>query len=132
MQLGMIGLGRMGGNMVIRLTRAGHDCVVHDSHQEAVDALVAKGAKGTTDLAAFVKALGKPRLVWLMVPAAVVDPVLASLVPLLAPATSSSMAATPTTTTTSAGPRICARRGCTTSMSASAAASGGWSAASAT
>ena len=85
MQLGMIGLGRMGGNMVIRLTRAGHDCVVHDSHQEAVDALVAKGAKGTTDLAAFVEALGKPRLVWLMVPAAVVDPVLASLVPLLAP-----------------------------------------------
>ena len=83
MQLGMIGLGRMGGNMVIRLTKAGHDCVVHDTHQEAVDALVAKGAKGTTDLAAFVKALGKPRLVWLMVPAAVVDPVLASLVPLL-------------------------------------------------
>ena len=47
MQLGMIGLGRMGGNMVIRLTSAGHDCVVHDTHQEAVDALVAKGAKGT-------------------------------------------------------------------------------------
>ncbi len=83
MQLGMIGLGRMGGNMVIRLTKAGHDCVVHDTHQEAVDALVAKGAKGTTDLAALVEALGKPRLVWLMVPAAVVDPVLASLVPLL-------------------------------------------------
>ena len=83
MQLGMIGLGRMGGNMVIRLTGAGHDCVVYDTHQEAVDALVAKGAKGTTDLAAFVKALAKPRLVWLMVPAAVVDPVLASLVPLL-------------------------------------------------
>ena len=50
MQLGMIGLGRMGGNMVVRLMKAGHDCLVYDSHQEAVDALVAKGAKGTTGL----------------------------------------------------------------------------------
>jgi 6-phosphogluconate dehydrogenase len=79
----MIGLGRMGGNMVIRLTNAGHDCLVYDSHHEAVDALVAKGAKGTTSLPDFVHKLTKPRLVWLMVPAAVVDPVLASLVPLL-------------------------------------------------
>src|SRR5277367_531718 len=83
MQLGMIGLGRMGGNMVIRLTKAGHECLVYDSHHEAVDALVAKGAKGTTSLPDFVKQLSKPRLVWLMVPAAVVDPVLQSLVPLL-------------------------------------------------
>jgi 6-phosphogluconate dehydrogenase len=83
MQLGMIGLGRMGGNMVVRLTKAGHDCLVFDSHHEAVDALVAKGAKGTTSLTDFVKQLSKPRLVWLMVPAAVVDPVLTSLVPLL-------------------------------------------------
>ncbi len=83
MQLGMIGLGRMGGNMVIRLTKAGHECLVYDSHHEAVDALVAKGAKGTTSLADFVKQLSRPRLVWLMVPAAVVDPVLKSLVPLL-------------------------------------------------
>jgi 6-phosphogluconate dehydrogenase len=83
MQLGMIGLGRMGGNMVVRLTRAGHDCLVYDSHHEAVDALVAQGAKGTTSLSDFVGKLTKPRLVWLMVPAAVVDPVLASLVPLL-------------------------------------------------
>src|ERR1700710_112123 len=79
----MIGLGRMGGNMVIRLTKAGHDCLVYDSHHEAVDALVAKGAKGTTSLLDFVKQLSKPRLVWLMVPAPVVDPVLESLVPLL-------------------------------------------------
>ena len=83
MQLGMIGLGRMGGSMVIRLTKAGHECLVYDSHHEAVDALVAKGAKGTPSLADFVKQLSKPRLVWLMVPAAVVDPVLKSLVPLL-------------------------------------------------
>jgi 6-phosphogluconate dehydrogenase len=83
MQLGMIGLGRMGGNMVIRLAKAGHECLVYDSHHEAVDALVAKGAKGTTSLPDFVKQLSKPRLVWLMVPAAVVDPVLGSLLPLL-------------------------------------------------
>jgi 6-phosphogluconate dehydrogenase len=83
MQLGMIGLGRMGGNMVIRLAKAGHECLVYDSHHEAVDALVAKGAKGTTSLTDFVKQLSKPRLVWLMVPAAVVDPVLGSLIPLL-------------------------------------------------
>ena len=83
MQLGMIGLGRMGGSMVIRLTKAGHECLVYDSHHEAVDALVAKGAKGTTSLPDFVRQLSKPRLVWLMVPAAVVDPVLKSLVPLL-------------------------------------------------
>ena len=66
MQLGMIGLGRMGGSMVIRLTKAGHECLVYDSHHEAVDALVAKGAKGTTSLPDFVKQLSKPRLVWLM------------------------------------------------------------------
>lgn len=83
MQLGMIGLGRMGGSMVIRLTKAGHECLVYDSHHEAVDALVSKGAKGTTSLPDFVKQLSKPRLVWLMVPAAVVDPVLKSLLPLL-------------------------------------------------
>ena len=74
----MIGLGRMGGNMVIRLAKAGHECLVYDSHHEAVEALVAKGAKGTTSLTDFVKQLSKPRLVWLMVPAAVVDPVLAA------------------------------------------------------
>ena len=77
MQLGMIGLGRMGGNMVIRLIKAGHDCLVFDTHPEAVQALVDKGAKGTTSLPDFVKQLSKPRAVWLMVPAGVVDPVLA-------------------------------------------------------
>jgi 6-phosphogluconate dehydrogenase len=83
MQLGMIGLGRMGGNMVIRLAKAGHECLVFDSHQSAVDALVAQGAKGTTSMPDFVKQLSKPRLVWLMVPAGVVDTVLTTLVPLL-------------------------------------------------
>ena len=85
MQLGMVGLGRMGGNMAIRLTRAGHDCVVSDSHQLAIDGLSQDGIKGATDLAEFVTMLGKPRLVWLMVPAAAVDAVIGSLVPLLEP-----------------------------------------------
>ena len=83
MQLGMIGLGRMGGNMVTRLSKAGHECLVYDTHQEAVDAQIGKGVKGTTNLPDFVKQLIKPRLVWLMVPAGAVDPVLDTLVPLL-------------------------------------------------
>ena len=83
MQLGIIGLGRMGANMAIRLMKAGHECIVHDSHPEPVRDLVKHGAKGSTDLAALVKSLSKPRAVWLMVPAAAVDPVLTSLTPLL-------------------------------------------------
>ena len=83
MQLGMIGLGRMGANMVERLMKAGHECAVYDSHPAAVQELVAKGAKGSASLAQFIKLLAKPRAVWLMVPAAAVDPVLASLTPLL-------------------------------------------------
>ncbi len=83
MQLGMIGLGRMGGNMVTRLAKAGHDCVVYDTHQPAVDAQAKNGVKGTTKLADFVKMLSKPRLVWLMVPAGAVDSVLETLTQLL-------------------------------------------------
>ena len=83
MQLGMIGLGRMGANMVERLMKAGHQCVVYDSHPAAVQELVTKGAKGSGALPDFIKLLAKPRAVWLMVPAAAVDPVLASLTPLL-------------------------------------------------
>jgi 6-phosphogluconate dehydrogenase len=83
MELGMIGLGRMGANMVERLMKAGHHSVVYDTHASAVEQLTAKGAKGTTNLSDFVKLLSKPRAVWLMLPAAAVDPVLHSLVPLL-------------------------------------------------
>jgi 6-phosphogluconate dehydrogenase len=57
MQIGMIGLGRMGANMATRLMRAGHECIVYDSHPEPVRALAAKGAKGATDLSGFVKEL---------------------------------------------------------------------------
>ena len=83
MQLGMIGLGRMGANMVERLIEAGHELVVYDANVKAVQDLEAKGAKGNTDLAAFIRALAKPRAVWLMVPAGAVDPVLASVAKLL-------------------------------------------------
>jgi 6-phosphogluconate dehydrogenase len=83
MQLGMIGLGRMGSNMVRRLMKDGHECVVFDTHSEPVDKLVAEGAKGSTALEDFVGKLAKPRAIWLMVPAAVVDQTLTKLGPLL-------------------------------------------------
>ncbi|MFM9925174.1 decarboxylating 6-phosphogluconate dehydrogenase [Variovorax sp. H27-G14] len=83
MQIGMIGLGRMGASMTTRLLRGHHDCVVHDAHADAMAPLVALGAHGTDSLEAFVAALAPPRAVWLMVPAAVVDSLLASLSPLL-------------------------------------------------
>jgi 6-phosphogluconate dehydrogenase len=85
MQLGMIGLGRMGSNMAERLMKAGHALVVFDSHPTAVKALASLGAIGGGSLQDFVARLEKPRAVWLMVPAAVVDPILASVVPLLTP-----------------------------------------------
>jgi 6-phosphogluconate dehydrogenase len=83
MELGMIGLGRMGSNMVLRLQRAGHHCVVYDTVSEAVQALSKEGAVGTTSLEDFANKLKKPRAIWMMVPAAVVDPTLKTLVPLL-------------------------------------------------
>ncbi|MCC6189320.1 MAG: decarboxylating 6-phosphogluconate dehydrogenase [Anaerolineales bacterium] len=85
MQLGMMGLGRMGGNMVRRLMRAGHTCVVFDHHAEAIQAVTAEGATGTDTREAFVAALAPPRAIWLMIPAAAVDDELAGLTPLLAP-----------------------------------------------
>ncbi len=83
MELGMIGLGRMGTNMVRRLRRAGHQCVVFDLHPEAVQALVKEGAVGATSLEDFAHKLKKPRAAWMMVPAAAVDPTLKTLIPLL-------------------------------------------------
>ena len=83
MEVGMIGLGRMGTNMVRRLMRAGHQCVVYDLKAEAVQALAKEGAIGATSLEDFAKKLKLPRTVWMMVPAAVVDPTLKTLIPLL-------------------------------------------------
>jgi 6-phosphogluconate dehydrogenase len=83
MQLGMIGLGRMGANMVRRLMRAGHPVVVHDRSAAAVDTLAKEGAAAAGDLAHFVATLERPRTICLMLPAAVVDGTIDALVPLL-------------------------------------------------
>src|ERR1700722_13431404 len=83
MELGMIGLGRMGLNMVLRLMKAGHRCVVYNRHPEPVQALVKEGALGAASLEDFVKKLKLPRTIWMMVPAAVVDSTLQTLLPLL-------------------------------------------------
>jgi len=83
MQLGMIGLGRMGANMVRRLIKNGHQCVVFDMSPKAVQDLVGEKATGSSSLADFVAKLAKPRAVWLMVPAAVVDKTIAGILPLL-------------------------------------------------
>ncbi|HEU5198517.1 MAG TPA: decarboxylating 6-phosphogluconate dehydrogenase, partial [Ktedonobacterales bacterium] len=83
MQLGMIGLGRMGANMVRRLMRAGHECVVYDVDTKIVQELAAEGAVGAASLDDLVAKLNVPRAVWLMVPAAIVDKELEALAPLL-------------------------------------------------
>jgi 6-phosphogluconate dehydrogenase len=85
MQLGMIGLGRMGANMVRRLIGGGHSCVVYDMAPKAVQDLVREKATGASSLADFTGKLAAPRAIWLMVPAAVVDKTLAALLPHLAP-----------------------------------------------
>ena len=81
MQLGMVGLGRMGANMVRRLIKGGHDCVVFDMSQKAVAELAKEKATGASSLADFAQKLAKPRAVWLMVPAAVVDKTIADILP---------------------------------------------------
>src|SRR4051812_6559559 len=83
MQLGMIGLGRMGANMARRLIKDDHDCVVFDRSPEAVERLVQEKASGAGSLADLIKRLTKPRAVWLMVPAAVVDSTIADMIPYL-------------------------------------------------
>lgn len=83
MQLGMIGLGRMGANMVRRLIKAGHECVVFDVSPDAVKALAEQQATGATSLKDFVEKLNQPRAIWLMVPAAIVDTTIQQLLPLL-------------------------------------------------
>jgi 6-phosphogluconate dehydrogenase len=85
MQFGMIGLGRMGANMVQRLVKAGHEAHAFDIHPDAVKAAVEKGAKGFGTLAELVKSLAKPRAIWIMLPAAVVDKVIKDLESLLEP-----------------------------------------------
>lgn len=83
MELAMIGLGRMGTNMVRRLQKAGHHCVVYDTNQKTVQALAKEGAVGASSLEDLANKLKKPRSIWMMVPAAAVDATLKSLIPLL-------------------------------------------------
>jgi len=85
MQLGMIGLGRMGANMVRRLLQGGHQCVVFDRSPTAVDELTQEGAGGATSLADLVKKLEQPRAIWMMIPAAFVDQLIADILPALEP-----------------------------------------------
>ena len=85
MQIGMIGLGRMGANMALRLIAGGHRCVVFDRSPGAVKELAEEKAVGASSLADLVKKLEKPRAVWLMVPAAVVDKTIADILPALEP-----------------------------------------------
>jgi 6-phosphogluconate dehydrogenase len=83
MQLGMVGLGRMGANMVRRLMKAGHTCTVFDMSPQSVDALAKEGAVGSSSVKDFVSKLQTPRAIWLMIPAAVVDSTIAEIVPFL-------------------------------------------------
>ena len=82
MQLGMIGLGRMGANMVRRLLRGGHECVVYDRSATAVEQMVRETALGTASLPEFTSKLTKPRVVWMMVPAGVVADTVADVLPI--------------------------------------------------
>ena len=85
MQIAMIGLGRMGANMVRRLLKGGHQCVVFDRSPEAIEELVKVGAIGATSLADLVKKMTKPRAIWLMVPVALVDELITDILPHLEP-----------------------------------------------
>src|SRR6266704_2642068 len=83
MQIGMVGLGRMGGNMVRRLMRGGHTCVVYTSNAQAAQDWAKEGAIATTTHADFIAKLQPPRAVWLMIPAGVTDQVISEITPLM-------------------------------------------------
>ena len=125
MELGMIGLGRMGANMSERLLLGGHRVISYDRSGEAIQRVVDKGAVGAHSLADFVQQLSVPRAIWLMVPSGdPVDQTIEQLLPTLPKATSSSTAATPTTKIQSGAPTSSSRMAFTSSMPAPAAASG--------
>ena len=128
MQMGMIGLGRMGADMVRRLMRGAHECVADDLNADAVARLSNEGARGVSPLEEFAEALRKPRIAWLMVPAASVEQVVEELSQRLQRTTSSSMAAILTISTTFGVRKRWRRGACTTWMSAPAAGSWGSSA----
>jgi len=129
MQLGMIGLGRMGGNIVRRLMRNGHNCVVYDTNAASVTQLASEGATPSQDLASFVKQLQAPRAIWVMLPA---GPITEATVNALSEVLESGDiiidGATPTTKTTFAAPRPSRAKAFATSTWAPAAACGAWTA----
>ena len=133
MQLGMVGLGRMGANMTRRLMRGGHQLVVSDLSPDAVKQLAGEGATGSASLDDLVTKLTAPRAAWVMVPSG--DPtektVQACSSPAWRQATPLSTAAIPISRMTSAAPKCAPPKACTMSTSAPAAASGDWSAATA-
>ena len=124
MQIGMIGLGRMGANMVHRLLAGGHRCVVFDRAPQAVEELARATAVGASSIADLVKKLETPRAVWLMVPAAVVDPTIRTFCRISRRGTSPSTAAIPITSTTSGARGSSPRRAFTMSTWGPAAACG--------
>ncbi len=132
MELGIVGLGRMGANMARRLMKDGHTIVAYDVNPDAVSQLAGEGAQGASSLEEMASKLSAPRSVWVMVPAGeITEKTVEDVAAVLETATRSSTAATPTTATTSAAPRRWGRRGSTTSTAAPAAASSASSAATA-
>jgi 6-phosphogluconate dehydrogenase len=130
MQLGMVGLGRMGANIVRRLMRGGHECVVYDLNADAVETLEDEGAIGAGSLDDFVAKLARPRAAWVMVPAAFAGETVTELADRMERGDTVIDGATATTATTSSAPRPLSERAFTISTSGRAAASSGWSAAS--
>src|SRR5262245_27259776 len=126
MQIGMVGLGRMGANMVRRLLRGGQQCVVFDRAPKVVEELARENAMGASSLADLVKKLEKPRAVWLMVPAAAVDTMIADLLPILKRKTFSSTGETPIAWTIFGVRRNSSRSASTMWTSGRVAACGGW------
>jgi 6-phosphogluconate dehydrogenase len=126
MQLGMIGLGRMGANLVRRLMRDGHRCVAYDRNPDLVKLLEAEGATGAESLADFVAKLEASRAMWIMVPAGVVKSTLDQLRPLLEADDIVIDGGNSYYRTTSPAPRTSSGTGSTTSTSAPAAACGAW------
>ena len=126
MQLGMIGLGRMGANMVRRLMRGGQECVVFDVSANAVEELAQEQAVGATDFRDFLRKLKAPRAIWLMVPAAAVDQTIGELIPYLEAGDTLIDGEIPITSMTFAVRRISRQRVFTVSTWEPAEEFGGW------
>jgi prephenate dehydrogenase len=126
MQIGMMGLGRMGANMVRRMLRGGHECVVYDINPANVEALVKEGATGASSLEEFVSKLTPPKTAWLMLPAAITGKMADEVAALGAGRHRRLTAATPSTATRSTRRSSSPQGTSISSMSGPAAAFGGW------